>query len=424
MTSPGPYQPHPQQPPRTQPAPHIQQPQHTQPHSAWATQTQRIESVAAQRSPVPTSRIVAWVLAALLSLLLVVLLFIGFVSFVLAGQSNPVLWPVYASIAFISLLVIVGLIVLADRWDPQPVPLLLVAILWGAAIATSIAYVLNTLLSEIAYAVTGSGEAAEFIGGTFVAPFIEESAKGAGLVLLLLIARRTFNGPLDGLLYGALIGGGFAFVENIGYYLNLFDEGGTVSDSLFLVAVRGVIGIFGHSIYTSLTGIIMGLVVRRSGTIPAVLVFFVATWPGMFLHACWNGGSSLLGSAIGLMGLLLMLAAEMLMSALWLGLIGILVRDESRLTRVRLGDYATHGWLTHAEADMLATWKGRREGRRWARSIGAAPVMRRFIRESAELASARQRLLADGATPKAMAEERRLLERLTANRRELLSHVR
>lgn len=73
---------------------------------------------------------------------------------------------------------------------------------------------------------------------------------------------------------------------------------------------------------------------------------------------------------------------------------------------------------------MLATWKGRREGRRWARSIGAPKVMRTFIRESAELASNRQRLLADGASPKAVAEERRLLDRLTSNRQELLAHAR
>ena len=50
--------------------------------------------------------------------------------------------------------------------------------------------------------------------------------------------------------------------------------------------------------------------------------------------------------------------------------------------------------------------------------------MRRFIRESADLASNRQRLLADGANPKAVAEERRLLDRLTANRQELLAFAR
>lgn len=128
--------------------------------------------------------------------------------------------------------------------------------------------------------------------------------------------------------------------------------------------------------------------------------------------------------AMGIPGLIIMLVFEMFESALWLCLIGYLVFDESRLTRIRLGDYANQGWLTHQEVDMLATWKGRREGRRWARAIGAPQVMRRFIRESADLASNRQRLLADGANPKAVAEERRLLDRLTANRQELLAFAR
>lgn len=406
-------------------APHgIQQPQQPQPQSAWATQTRRIEEVSGQRTPIPASTIVGWVIAGVLAIVLLVTLALGFFSFVLTGEANPVLWPVYAFIALLSLLVIVGVIVLADRWDPQPIFLLLIAVLWGAAIATTIAYVLNTLMAVVLYSATGDEGTAMFLTATFVAPFVEETAKGLGLIVLLLVARKRFNGPLDGLVYGALLGGGFAFVENIGYYLRVPEAGGTVTDSIMIIAIRGVIGIFGHSIYTSLTGVVMGLVVRKWGTIPALVSFLVATWPGMFLHACWNGGTDVAISAFGLMGLLGMLALEFGMSGLWLGLIGLLVWDESRLTRTRLGDYANNGWLTHQEVDMLATWKGRREGRRWARSIGAPKVMRTFIRESAELASNRQRLLADGASPKAVAEERRLLDRLTSNRQELLAHAR
>lgn len=399
----------------------MQRPDQAQPQSAWGTQTRRIQDVAREKSHAPASLIAAWVIAGVLALLLLLTLTLGFVSFVLTDEASPGLWPVYALIALISLLVIVGVIVLADRWDPEPIPLLLIAVLWGAAVAASIAYVVNTLLFELIYQVTGDDATTNFVGATFGAPVVEETSKGLGLVLLLLIGRRAFNGPLDGLIYGALIGGGFAFVENIGYYLRVPEAGGTITDSVILVFIRGVIGIFGHSIYTSLTGVIMGLVVRKWGTLPAVLVFLVAPWPGMFLHACWNGGTSILQGDLGFSGLLIAMVAEFIMSALWLGLIGVLVWDEARLTRVRLGDYANHGWLTHAEVDMLATWKGRREGRRWARSIGAAPIMKRFIRDSAQLASNRQRLLADGGSPKGVAEERRLLDRLTANRRELLA---
>src|SRR5699024_486053 len=121
-----------------------------------------------------------------------------------------------------------------------------------------------------------------------------------------------------------------------------------------------------------------------------------------------------------LLVLVAMLAIKAILSLLWLILIVALVFDESRLTRVRLGDYANQGWLTHEEVDMLATWKGRREGRRRAAQLGARPIMKRFIRASADRASARQRLLPDGAHPIVVASAASLLHRLTTNRAELL----
>src|SRR5699024_3539713 len=143
--------------------------------------------------------------------------------------------------------------------------------------------------------------------------------------------------------------------------------------------------------------------------------------PGMLLHGGWNLGSVLI-DVIAV--ILLLYAVKALISLLWLITIAVLIWDESRLTRVRLGDYANHGWLTHEEGDWLATWKGRRGGRRWGSQLAARPVMKRFIRESADLASIRQRLLADGANPRVVEIERNLLGRLTANRRELLSSAR
>src|SRR5699024_12693668 len=105
-------------------------------------------------------------------------------------------------------------------------------------------------------------------------------------------------------------------------------------------------------------------------------------------------------------------------------LAGGLVWVASRLTGSRLGGHAYEGWLTEEEVDTPATWKGRRVGWRGARQSGARAVMKRFIRESAVLASIRQRLLADGANPRVVSVERHLLQRLSANRQELLLHAR
>lgn len=404
----------------------LQRPQGAQPDSAWATQTRRIEDVGAKPSPVPVSRIVSWILAVVLGIAFLVVLAGFFLLYAVTTPSNPASWLVQALLASFSLILIIGLIVLADRWDPQPLPLMISAVLWGAAIAVGISFIFNSLLQLVLYAMNVSIGATVFVGAALGAPFIEESSKGLGLVVLFLVARRYFNGPMDGLVYGALIGGGFAFTENILYYGNAWDAGfqlgteGGILNVALTVFIRGIVGIFGHAIYTSLTGVIMGLVARKWGTFPGALVFLVATWPGMLLHALWNGSSFLFPS---MTGLILMLLVEAVVSALWLGLIGVLIWDESRLTRVRLGDYANLGWLTHEEVTMLATWKGRREGKAWARSFNGLAIMKRFIRESADLASVRQRLLADGANPKAVRNEQELLHKLTTNRQELLARA-
>ena len=398
----------------------IHRPDQAQPHSAWSTQTRRVQQVSQDAAKLPAMNIVIWLIAIILGFCL--LFFLGwlFLQFVTTASSSPVWWPVTAFLALVSLVIIIGVIVLADRWDPQPIPLVIIAVLWGAAVATFLSLKINTFNQQLVYSITGSEETANFAGAVFSAPIFEETTKSLGLLLLMLLARRYFNGPLDGLIYGALLGGGFAFTENILYYSRQL-EGFGADDMLILFVMRGFLNIFGHAIYTSATGVIIGFVVRKWGTIMGLLAFIPALIPGMLLHAGWNFTASLGGG--GILLILVLFGGQMVLSLFWLIGIVVLIWDESRLTRVRLGDYANQGWLTHEEVDMLATWKGRREGKRWAAQIGAKPVMKRFIRESADLASIRQRLLADGANPKVVATERNLLNRLTANRSQLLSSV-
>ncbi|MGP5197889.1 PrsW family intramembrane metalloprotease [Brachybacterium alimentarium] len=397
----------------------LQRPDHVQPQSAWSTQMRRVQEVSQEATKPPAVSLLVWLTAVVLGFGLVVVLGLTFLSFIVTSSANPAWWTVTAFLALISLIVIALVILLADRWDPQPFPLLGIAILWGAAVAAFVSYLLNTGVSLLTYSLTGSNGLVEFIGPVISAPLVEETSKGLGLLLLMLLARRYFNGPLDGLIYGALIGGGFAFTENILYYARGLEDGGGVG-VVVLFVMRGVLNIFGHAIYTSATGILVGFVVRKWGTGMGFLVFIPALIPGMLLHGLWNLFATLGG---GLPFMLVLFGGEALLSLVWLILIMVLIWDESRLTRVRLGDYANLGWLTHEEVDMLATWKGRREGKRWAAQIGAKPVMKRFIRESADLASIRQRLLADGAHPKVVGIEANLLARLTQNRRELLSHA-
>ncbi len=57
--------------------------------------------------------------------------------------------------------------------------------------------------------------------------------KGLALVALFYLARQEFDGPLDGIVYGALIGFGFSMTENLLYFLHYPSY-----DSLLLAARR------------------------------------------------------------------------------------------------------------------------------------------------------------------------------------------
>ena len=58
-----------------------------------------------------------------------------------------------------------------------------------------------------------------------VAPWIEEAAKGAAVLLVLLFRRREFDGVVDGIVLAGLSGVGFAFTENVLYFGRAFLAG-------------------------------------------------------------------------------------------------------------------------------------------------------------------------------------------------------
>ena len=97
------------------------------------------------------------------------------------------------------------------------------------------------------------------------APIVEEFAKGLGVFLIFLTARRAFDGPVDGVVYGALVGAGFAFTENIQYFAISFIEGGVV-DVTTTFFVRGILSPFAHVMFTSITGFALGLAARRGAS--------------------------------------------------------------------------------------------------------------------------------------------------------------
>ena len=314
-------------------------------------------------------------------------------------------------LALVPLAIVLTGVRMIDRWEPEPKSLVLFALAWGAVAAVGI-----TLLVDLAFALA-VGQRTDVFSAVIQAPVIEELAKGLGVLLVFVIGRRAFDGPVDGVVYGALIGAGFAFTENIQYFGTSLISGGAGELTLTFV-LRGLVSPFAHAMFTALTGFAIGLAARRgASTAAAVGSGALGLLAAVGLHAYWNG-SSLLGDFLALY-----LTTQVPLFIGFIIAILALRREEARLTRVRLGEYAAAGWFTPQEVEMLATPAGRRTGLQWASGLRGdrRDVMREFIRDAAALAAVRQRAIT-GRDPLAAADEDALLMRSRDARARLLAY--
>jgi protease PrsW len=160
---------------------------------------------------------------------------------------------------------LVVLIYFLDLYEREPVSVAIAAFLWGAFAATALALDAGGW-DEVLANLTTPGFAVRW-GPSLTAPVIEEFFKGAGLVLLYLIVRDEVDDMMDGFVYGALCGLGFAVVEDVAYFMAGF--GGTPSGVLEGFYVRVVSsGLYGHVLYTGLVGMAIGLLVTRRDPTP------------------------------------------------------------------------------------------------------------------------------------------------------------
>ncbi|QEO09831.1 PrsW family intramembrane metalloprotease [Protaetiibacter larvae] len=352
--------------------------------------------------------LLGWAIAGFIVVGLAVLAVVAYLLIAL----GPSLLVLSGLLALIPLAIVLFGVRWIDRWEPEPRGLLVFGFLWGAGMSVALALLVDVGVQLAVYVSGVDASAGEVLGGVLQAPVVEESAKGLGVLLIFLAARRSFDGPVDGIVYAAVVAGGFAFTENILYFAQSVAYSGLIStDAALTVFIRGIMSPFAHVMFTSATGFLIGLWGRR-GVAGGIGGFFVGLIPAMLLHAVWNATALL-----GLGGWFLVYLVVQV--PLFAGAIVLVVRlraQEAKLTAQRLGEYAAAGWLSPGEVAALGTPAGRRQARGWARANGVGPAMSRYIRDATRLAFTRQRIVTGRDRIGAQRDEQELLAAFTASR--------
>jgi protease PrsW len=282
-----------------------------------------------------------------------------------------------------------------DLYEHEPISLAIGAFLWGALAATALS--LDAAgWDQLVVRLIGQDAASRW-GPALTAPVIEELLTAAGVVLICLIARDEVDDMMDGFVYGALCGLGFAVVEDVLYFMAAF--GGSPAGVLEGFYVRVVSsGLYGHVLYTGLTGLGIGYVVSRREDVPMarrLLVGVALFLAGVLGHAIWNAPLFDLAptppySAADRLLLPIDLAIKGLPLLLFVVIGVTLARDRERrwLDRSLAAEVGTEGISTD-EFQVLRSPRLRRRALREMRRRGgrrAAGLLRRLQREQVNLA--------------------------------------
>lgn len=328
----------------------------------------------------------------------------------LLAALGPAGFVVGIVLALLPLPIYVALALWIDRYEPEPRHLLLRAFLWGAGPALLIALIVNSVGIEVVGAEYGS-DVGEIYGGSVSAPIVEEGAKALALFAVYRHWRSELDGVLDGIVYAAMVGLGFATTENVLYYGTEAVEGDVGVGAVFIM--RGIASPFAHPVFTAMTGIGLALAATTSVRGRRLWAPALGLLAAILLHSAWNT-STIDGNAFVLTFLLVMFPT-------FVALIVVSVvarRRDGRRVAAYLGPEVERGLLTGDDLNSLATLRGRRAARRAARARGgreAARAREELHRTATDLAFLRHRLALGRKDPDAaapQAEEAALVARL------------
>ena len=201
----------------------------------------------------------------------------------------------FLAYALLQAVLILLLVRFVDLYEREPLSLVALMFVWGAIGAAILASLGNEALQSLLPV-----DVEVVYGPAISAPIVEEAAKGLALLAAFAVShwahRRfgvlEFEGLTDGIVYGAAVGLGFAFTEDLYYFFREAHASGDLTAALDVYLDRR--DFFGpamlrHAIWTATFGAGLGLAtwsVRRWHRIAWPLLGLAAA---MAMHAVNNG---------------------------------------------------------------------------------------------------------------------------------------
>lgn len=169
-----------------------------------------------------------------------------------------------------------------DRYNREPLRYVLLNFFWGCVGSVIFTMIISSAFNFFASIVVSDKEILEYIDTIVFAPLIEESVKGA--FLLLFIFSKEMNNTTEGIIYGGAIGLGFGMTENFLYFIantqNLYSW-------MTIVIIRTFFSAIMHGVATAAFGASIGYAKFKGG-----FVSFIAPFLGIvvaiFIHFFWN----------------------------------------------------------------------------------------------------------------------------------------
>lgn len=204
----------------------------------------------------------------------------------LEGVSSSDAW---LAVGASTLSAVVGLVFLAWAARLKPTVLSwLAAFGWGTGGALIFAGYGNTVIDSAVAASNLSDDAVDVVTSVVTGPLVEETGKGIGVLVLILAARKLLTRPAQGGVIGALVGIGFAWGEDVGYYVSALEDGMSGLWESFLA--RALLGAYGHAIFTGVFGYALAWAVLRARNVLVGLFAAAGGFVGaLALHAQANG---------------------------------------------------------------------------------------------------------------------------------------